>query len=121
MRKRPSSTTPNTPRKLQRNIVRGRNGNTTPKKAPQTQKATQATTPAAPPTKNHTNLICVHKVQLFPPKKPKNRRFTQAEMEDEKYIASWLKRPQRHFFYDPPTYPWLPPEPYVNFDLNWKK
>jgi len=57
---------------------------------------------------------------LFP-KTRKNRRFTPYELETEKQIASWLKRPIRHFFDDPPFYPWLPPEPVVNFDLNYNK
>lgn len=53
---------------------------------------------------------------LFP-KKPKNRRLTPSEIETDVQIAKWLKRPVRTFFNDPPFYPWLPPEPYVNFEL----
>lgn len=53
---------------------------------------------------------------LFPPK-PKNRRFTPSEEETEIFLAKWLKRPKRTFVNDPPFYPWLVPEPKVNFDL----
>lgn len=54
----------------------------------------------------------------------KNRRLTPAELETDIQIASWLKRPVRHFFNDTPFYPWLPPAPLVpsvNFDLNYKQ
>lgn len=53
--------------------------------------------------------------------KPKNRRFAPHELETEIQIASWLKRPVRTFVNDPPFYPWVPPEPVVNFDLNYKQ
>lgn len=49
-----------------------------------------------------------------------NRRFTQKEMEQEKEIAAIFRRPPRHFFYDPPYYPWLPPAPIANFALRFK-
>lgn len=41
------------------------------------------------------------------------------EQNEERELASIFKRPQRQYIYDPPFYPWLPPEPYVNFDLNY--
>ena len=50
----------------------------------------------------------------------KNRRLTQKEMETELDICKWLKRPPRTFFNDAPFYPWLPPEPLVNFDLGFQ-
>lgn len=56
---------------------------------------------------------------LFPPDKPKNRRLTPKELQTEYEICGWLKRPPRTFINDPPFYPWLPPEPVVNFDLNY--
>ena len=40
-------------------------------------------------------------------------------MEEEKLVASIFKRPLRTFLLDPPTYPYFPPEPKVNFDLNF--
>ncbi len=49
------------------------------------------------------------------------RRFTPEERETEKQLATWMHRPQRHFFDDPPTYPWLPLTPLANFDLNYKE
>lgn len=59
---------------------------------------------------------------LFPPKERKNRRFTPYEMQTEREICQWLKRPPRHFVNDTPFYPWCVPEPKVNFDLvtKWK-
>lgn len=61
------------------------------------------------------------KVELFPTVKPfKNRRFSPYERQVEKLAAKAFCRPERTFFYDPPIYPWLPPEPVVNFDLNYK-
>lgn len=47
--------------------------------------------------------------------------MTPKEQEDERIVASVFKRPQRHFIFDPPIYPWLPPEPFVNFDLKYKE
>lgn len=38
----------------------------------------------------------------------------------ELQVAKWMKRPPCTMIYDPPFYPWLPPEPKVpkvNFDL----
>ncbi len=58
------------------------------------------------------------KAYLFEPKK-QNRRLTPREQEEEKLVASIFKRPQRHFLYDPPTYPFFPPEPVVNFNLKY--
>lgn len=48
--------------------------------------------------------------------------MTPKELETEYQLASWMKRPPRTHLYDPPFYPWLPPEPkvpYVNFKLNY--
>lgn len=61
---------------------------------------------------------CKVKVKLFPEKR-KNRRLTPYEMQDELFIAKWLHRPPRTYFDDTPFYPWLPPEPVVNFKLNY--
>lgn len=60
------------------------------------------------------------KVNLFPEKKPKVRPFTPWEAAQEKEDAAIWLRPQRHFWGDIPTYPWCPPEPYVNFELKYK-
>ena len=60
------------------------------------------------------------KVQLFPDTKIKPRRFTPWEAAQEKEDAAIWKRPQRTFWGDPPTYPWVVPEPLVNFDLKYK-
>lgn len=58
---------------------------------------------------------------MFPNDKPvKNRRLTPAEMQTELEICKWLKRPPRTYFNDTPFYPWVVPEPLVNFDLNYK-
>ncbi len=56
---------------------------------------------------------------MFPDEKRKNRRFTGPEFETELQLAKWLKRPPRHFVDDPPFYPWVVPEPLVNFDLGF--
>lgn len=58
-------------------------------------------------------------VKLFPDEKPKNRRLTPKELEDEKIVARIFKRPLRTFINDIPTYPYCVPEPKVNFDLNY--
>lgn len=63
--------------------------------------------------------MCVKKALLFP-KPKKNRRLTPAELETEYEICKWMHRPARTYFNDSPFYPWLPPEPVVNFDLNYK-
>ncbi len=42
------------------------------------------------------------------------------EKETELQLAIAFKRPPRYFKEDTPFYPWLPPEPRVNFNLNYK-
>ncbi len=105
-------------------IERGRRKrNITP--PPQTPpKATTTIRAQNPPVNKFKIIGCKNKVTLFDCKEKKNRRFTPQEFEDELYIAKWLKRPPRNFIYDPPFYPWLPPEPKVpkvNFDLMFKE
>ncbi len=63
-------------------------------------------------------MKCVHYVNLFDTG-PKNRRRTPKEMEEEKWLCKIFKRPPTEMVLDPPFYPWLPPEPYVNFKLNF--
>lgn len=63
-------------------------------------------------------MSCVKQAFLFPPK-PKNRRLTPKELETEREIARWMHRPPRTYFNDTPFYPWLVPEPLVNFKLNF--
>lgn len=63
---------------------------------------------------------CVKHAYLFEPYTP-NRRFTPPEFETELFLSKLFKRPPRTFVKDPPFYPWLPPEPIVNFDLNFNK
>lgn len=50
----------------------------------------------------------------------KNRRMTPAEMEQEIITAKAFRRPVRQFLHDPPTYPYFPLCPLVNFDLKYK-
>ncbi len=57
---------------------------------------------------------------MFGTKTIKNRRFTAREFETELELAKIFKRPPRTFIGDPPFYPWLVPEPLVNFELNFK-
>ncbi len=45
--------------------------------------------------------------------------FTPKEWETEKLVAKAFKRPYRHFFHDMPTYPYVVPEPIVNFALKF--
>lgn len=60
---------------------------------------------------------------MFTDEKPKivNRRFHPWEWDTEKECCRIFRRPPRHYFHDPPTYPWLPPTPLANFDLNFKE
>lgn len=46
--------------------------------------------------------------------------MTPWEQEQEREDAAIWKRPQRYFIKDPPFYPYVIPEPLVNFDLGWK-
>lgn len=43
------------------------------------------------------------------------------EYEAEKFLSVMFKRPMKTFVEDPPTYPWLPPTPLVQFNLNFKE
>lgn len=55
---------------------------------------------------------------MFPEReKPTPKRFKGKDWETELEISKWLHRPMRYYTTDPPFYPWLPPEPLVNFDL----
>lgn len=50
--------------------------------------------------------------------------MTPWEKQEERELARIFKRPERHYIYDPPTYPWLPITPLVpklNFDLNFQE
>lgn len=50
----------------------------------------------------------------------KNRRFTPEEFVTELELSKIFKRPPRTYVNDTPYYPWLVPEPVVNFNLNYK-
>ncbi len=53
--------------------------------------------------------------------RPRVRRFKPGfEQETERELSIIFRRPPRTYFYDPPFYPWLPPEPRVNFNLNFQ-
>nr|UHS18471.1 MAG: hypothetical protein [Betatorquevirus sp.] len=58
---------------------------------------------------------------MFPPEKPKNRRFNPYELEDEIVTAKHWHRPVKSYVYDPPFYPWCVPEPVVNFHLKYNE
>lgn len=58
---------------------------------------------------------------MFPPEKPKNRRFNPYELEDEICTARHWKRPVKAYVHDIPFYPGLPLTPLVNFDLKYKQ
>lgn len=58
---------------------------------------------------------------LFPPEKPKNRRLNRFELQDEIETAKHWFRPVRSYVQDPPFYPWVIPEPLVNFALKFKE
>lgn len=47
--------------------------------------------------------------------------MTPKEKEMEKEVAAIFKRPPRDFIFDFPTYPYVPPTPLANFDLNFKE
>lgn len=106
-------------------IGRGRRERDTEQGAPPQAPTPTTETPAPAPPINITNnkykiLNCKYKALLFPEmEKRKNRRFTPDEFELEKLVAKAFKRPYRTFFNDPPTYPYVVPEPLVNFKLNF--
>ncbi len=58
-----------------------------------------------------TTTIRIHKLTKIKP---------GFEYDTEKELSRIFKRPMRTFHEDPPFYPWLPPEPRVNFNLNFK-
>lgn len=62
---------------------------------------------------------------MFPPKKTKLTRIHPYQnpyaYENEKQLSTIFRRPMRHFEEDPPFYPWVCPEPLVNFHLNFKE
>ncbi len=41
------------------------------------------------------------------------------ERETELQLATWMKRPMCTYIHDKPFYPWVVPEPVVNFKLNY--
>lgn len=43
------------------------------------------------------------------------------EFQTELELAKWMHRPPCTFIGDKPFYPWLVPEPIVNFDLKFKQ
>lgn len=47
--------------------------------------------------------------------------MTGPEFQTELELAKWMKRPPCQFWGDKPFYPWLVPEPLVNFDLGFKQ
>ncbi len=54
-------------------------------------------------------------------KQKKNRRLNPKEFADELEIAKIFHRPPRNYLYDLPYYPFFPPTPLANFDLNFKE
>lgn len=74
-------------------------------------------------------MFNTYNINIFGPPKPKNRRLTPWEREQEKIDAAIWHRPQRHFLFDMPYYPWVPKNPEafiseyykVNFDLDYTK
>lgn len=46
--------------------------------------------------------------------------MTSWEQQEEKEISKIFGRPERTFIFDPPFYPFFPPEPRVNFNLGYK-
>ena len=90
----------------------------------QTQKAStasQAATQTIPKTPKYKIITSNVKVKLFPTKKPfKNKHFTVSKRKTKKQCAKAFCRPKRHFFYNPPFYPYCVPEPIVNFALGYK-
>ena len=47
--------------------------------------------------------------------------MTSKEFEKELWLAKWMHRPPCTYIHDKPFYPWLVPEPKVNFDLRFKE
>lgn len=58
---------------------------------------------------------------MFADDKPKNRRFNPYELEDEICTAKHWFRPVKTYVQDTPFYPWVIPEPVVNFHLRYKE
>ncbi len=58
---------------------------------------------------------------MFGDKVPtKNKRMNAKEYETELWISKLFNRPPRQYNSDFPYYPYLKPEPLVNFDLKYK-
>lgn len=74
-------------------------------------------------------MFNTYNINIFGPTKPKNRRLTPKEQEQEKMDAAIWHRPQRTFLYDLPYYPWVPKDPEkfisefykVNFELGFNE
>lgn len=49
----------------------------------------------------------------------KNRRLTPKEREDDLFLAKIFKRPPKDYLFDLPFYPYVPPTPKANFNLNY--
>lgn len=46
--------------------------------------------------------------------------MTPWELQEEKEVSTIFKRPMRSYIFDPPFYPYFPPEPKVNFNLGYQ-
>ncbi len=108
------------PLTLRRTYLPRNGGNT---KRPPAHPATAATAAAAqaqPPNINIRFKIQT-KEPATPSRIPRLTRFKPGfEETTEKELAAAFHRPPRTYKEDKPFYPWLPPEPYVNFHLNFK-
>lgn len=47
--------------------------------------------------------------------------MTPIEQKHDDDIAKLMKRPPKHMLLDTPYYPWVVPEPVVNFALRFKE
>lgn len=55
---------------------------------------------------------------LFPEREtPKPKVFKGSDWETELELSKWMKKPMRRYTTDHPFYPWVVPEPLVNFDI----
>lgn len=88
-----------------------------PQAAPAAEKA-QATPP--PPLHRAKTQTEIHSTPNRSDRITLERFKEGFELETEKELSIIFHRPMRTYKQDPPFYPWLPPEPYVNFNLNYK-
>ena len=118
-RRRPERNPSLSPGALQRKFL-PRGGNRRPLPAHQATKAAAAAAQAQPPHSPERFKIKAERSSTASGSIKLERFKPGFEYDTERELSIVFCRPQRTYKQDPPYYPWLPPEPYVNFHLNFK-